>query len=73
VAGHASNDFALARYNHQGKLTPGFGTDGKLITDVTPGGDDEARDVIVQSDGKIVTVGRNGAADFTAIRYLGDS
>lgn len=73
VAGHATSDFALARYNHQGKLTPGFGIGGKLITDVTPGGDDEARDVIVQSDGKIVTVGRNGAADFTAIRYLGDA
>ena len=72
VAGHASNDFALARYNQRGALTPNFGTDGKVITDVSPGGDDEARDVLLQPDGKIVTVGRSGAPDYTVVRYLGN-
>src|SRR6185369_2020822 len=33
----ASSDFALARYNTDGTLDAGFGTDGKVITDFAGG------------------------------------
>jgi competence ComEA-like helix-hairpin-helix protein len=39
VAGRASNglddDFGLARYNSDGSLDPSFGTDGRVLTDLT--------------------------------------
>lgn len=68
-----SYDFALARFNPNGGLDPGFGTAGKVITSI--GGDDLALDVTVQSDGKIVVVGQSwsgGNADFCVVRYNSD-
>lgn len=55
-----------------GDLDPGFDGDGKVVTDF--GGYDESRDMALQADGKIVTVGLNnppegGAADFALARY----
>lgn len=38
-----------------GDLDPGFDGDGRVVTDF--GGYDESRDMAVQADGKIVTVG----------------
>jgi len=49
-------DFALARYNPNGSLDTTFSGDGKLITNF--GSNDEAWDVAVQSDGKIIAAGR---------------
>ena len=59
AVGHAGGiytDFALARYNPNGTLDPGFSGDGKQTTDF--GGDDEAAAVAVQANGKIVAVGK---------------
>jgi uncharacterized delta-60 repeat protein len=68
----ASNrNFTLARYNANGNLDPGFGTNGKVITDL--GSDDDlAFGAALQSDGKIVAVGEfnNGSSfDFAMVRY----
>ncbi|WP_369263366.1 calcium-binding protein [Streptomyces sp. R35] len=66
-------DFTLARYNPDGSLDPGFGIGGLVTTDVR-GGEDYADGVAVQSDGKIVVVGRtsdpeNPGPEFTVVRY----
>lgn len=60
VAGNTSNgsnyDWAIVRYNTNGSLDNTFDGDGKLI--ITFGsGDDEAKAVAIQSDGKIVVAG----------------
>src|SRR5207248_8962003 len=55
VAGEASNNFALARYNTDGSLDSTFGGTGK----VTPnfGNAREAFELPIQTDGKIVVSG----------------
>ncbi|MBZ3905939.1 DUF11 domain-containing protein [Streptomyces griseiscabiei] len=62
--------FTVARYNADGTLDSGFGGgDGRVFTDF--GGPDEARDVVVQPDGKIVAVGSAGGRVALA-RYQAD-
>jgi uncharacterized delta-60 repeat protein len=79
VAGFASTgglktrDFALARYNADGSLDTSFGSGGKIKTDFF-GDIDEARDVAVQSDGKLVVAGFASTdglitRDFALARY----
>jgi uncharacterized delta-60 repeat protein len=51
-------DFALARYNSNGSLDTSFSGDGKQTTDF--GGNDQAKAVGVQADGKIVVAGTGG-------------
>ena len=52
----ANNDFSIVRYNANGTLDVSFGGgDGIATLDV--GGNELARDVAVQSDGKIVVLG----------------
>ncbi|MGB7923605.1 MAG: hypothetical protein WCF57_10205 [Pyrinomonadaceae bacterium] len=88
TSGGTGNDFALARYNTDGSLDSGiagdstpadqFGPNGTVITDFF-GDDDQARDVKLQTDGKIVAGGwaflpgsiASGASgyDFAAARY----
>ena len=48
-------DFALARYNPDGSLDPGFGAGGKVTTAI--GSDDEALALALQPDGKLVAAG----------------
>jgi uncharacterized delta-60 repeat protein len=61
--------FALARYNRNGTLDTTFSGDGKVRTDFSAG-DDWARAVAIQADGKIVAVGTaNGGAEFALARY----
>ena len=69
------SDFALARYNPNGSLDTSFSGDGKQTTDFA-GSDDEATGVALQSDGKVVVVGRTGfgspfgnSFDFAVARY----
>jgi uncharacterized delta-60 repeat protein len=69
------NDFAIARYSPNGSLDPTFSGDGKQTTDFN-GLDDQITDVALQSDGKIVVVGRTGffdpfgsSFDFAVARY----
>ncbi len=49
-------DFVLARYNTEGELDPGFGTDGKVIIPIGLSNDDSSA-VAIQPDGKIVAAG----------------
>ncbi len=69
----ASGDFALARYNPNGSLDPSFSGDGKQTTDFVFGGGDQAFDVAIQANGRIVAVGfaRGGPTgeDFALARY----
>jgi uncharacterized delta-60 repeat protein len=78
AAGYASsgtgNDFALARYNHDGTLDTSFGTGGKVTTDFA-GLDDRAYSVAVQPNGKIVAAGFAGTGtgdDFALAHYNRD-
>ena len=64
--------FALVRYNIDGSLDTSFNGSGKVTT-VIGTGDDEARSVAVQNDGKIVVAGHsfNGSnLDIAVVRYL---
>lgn len=59
VAGHGSGAFGVARYLADGTPDPTFSGDGKLRTDF--GGQDSARDVAIDTDGRIVVAGRGGS------------
>src|SRR6476659_154052 len=59
-------DFALARYNSNGSLDTSFSGDGMQTTDF--GGNDQAKAVAVQGDGKIVVAGNGGPGGAVA-RY----
>ena len=65
-----TTDFALARYNPDGTLDTTFDGDGVLTTDFASG-DDHARAVRVQADGKIVVAGNaySGSYNFALARY----
>jgi uncharacterized delta-60 repeat protein len=66
-------DFALARYNSNGTLDPGFGTGGKVTT--TFNDFDAVGALALQSDGKIVAAGMtvvNMAPNFAVARYNSD-
>ena len=59
VSGDAANpgsDFGMARYNPDGSLDISFDGDGKVLTDIA-GGADLAREMALQTDGKIIVVG----------------
>lgn len=67
--------FALARYNTDGSLDSTFGTEGRVTTvfSAEPGfiGEEAARGVALQSDGRIVAAGYSGS-DFALARYTAD-
>ena len=56
-SGGGNNDFALVRYNSDGSLDTTFDGDGLVKTDLGGGGIDDAWDLSVQSDGKIIAAG----------------
>ncbi len=67
------NDFALARYNSDGTLDETFGTFGKVVQDF--GGDDRLKEIVLQSDGKLVAAGSTyvgGNGDVVLVRYDAD-
>jgi uncharacterized delta-60 repeat protein len=67
-------DFALVRYTSDGSVDHTFDNDGKAVTPLGSG-NDVARTVAVQSDGKILVAGSsyNGANyDFALARYNSD-
>lgn len=72
VAGYTTDlatgqrDFAVARYTINGSLDPSFDADGIAVLSVETG-NDEARAVVVQTDGKIVLAGY--AFDFSTRRF----
>ncbi len=57
AAGRANGEFALARYDLDGKLDPGFSGDGKLKTDFGRVTEDGATAIAIEDDGKIVAAG----------------
>lgn len=64
-------DFALVRYNPDGSLDSGFGSNGKVFTDIG-GSADEIHSIAIQNDGKIVAAGTaliNSQKDFAVARY----
>jgi uncharacterized delta-60 repeat protein len=69
--GNFNARFALARYHADGTFDTGFGGDGKVTTNLTAG-DDEAWDIVLQPDGKVVAGGdaRGSGGRFAAARYL---
>jgi uncharacterized delta-60 repeat protein len=64
AAGVAANNWALARFRHDGTLDASFGTGGKVTGPF--GG--QARALAVQADGKLVAAG-NVSSDFAVARY----
>jgi uncharacterized delta-60 repeat protein len=66
-------DFAIVRYNSDGTLDTGFGSGGRITTDIA-GGTDVAQAVAIQSDGKIVAAGRafRNNFDLTLARYINE-
>jgi uncharacterized delta-60 repeat protein len=78
LAGYASiggnYDFALVRYNNDGSLDTGFGTDGKVTTPIGTSSDC-GYSMAVQADGKILMAGssNNGSdSDFALVRFNTD-
>jgi uncharacterized delta-60 repeat protein len=66
--------FTVARYNEDGTLDPGFGTDGVAATDLGPttfDSSEPATAVALQPDGRIVAAGWS-RSDFAVVRYLPD-
>jgi uncharacterized delta-60 repeat protein len=72
-AGRAGGRFALARYESDGRLDTSFGGDGRVLTNFTSG-DDHARGVAIQPNGRIVVAGGAGRAGgrFALARYESD-
>jgi uncharacterized delta-60 repeat protein len=66
VAGDASGDFALVRYNADGTLDTWFSGDGKVVTDL--GGWDYGHAMAIGADGNIVIAGTSDAL-FALARY----
>ncbi|WP_224368117.1 hypothetical protein [Hyalangium versicolor] len=74
VAGHSNHDFALVRLSDAGTLDTGFGTGGKVITQVSTTNWDEATALVIQADGKLVVggwmyTGSGSSGDFALLRY----
>jgi uncharacterized delta-60 repeat protein len=62
---------AVARYNADGTADAGFGTDGLVVIPVSPNGS-WPNDVALQSDDKVVAVGRASPGYLFAVRLLTD-
>lgn len=59
--GASSDDFVVMRFKADGSVDSSFGTSGVALSDFSSNEDDEAHEIIVQPDGKILVV---GTADF---------
>lgn len=69
---NSNPDFIVARLNADGSIDTGFGTSGKVVTNIK--GLDLANAVVIQGDGKIVVGGEAEASnssfsDFALLRY----
>jgi uncharacterized delta-60 repeat protein len=63
--------FALARYLSTGQLDTTFGTDGLVTTSFGSANQAVISAVTLQTDGKVVVAGSDGAGDLVVARYLG--
>jgi uncharacterized delta-60 repeat protein len=75
------SDFAIVRYDSAGSLDSAFGSNGKVITDISANSSDVASSVAIQSDGKLVVAGWTATGDtsfgisnndFVVVRYNPD-
>jgi len=65
-------DFLLTRLEYDGQLDNTFGNGGTLSTTISSG-DDLARDIKIQPDGKILLAGNSGLpSNYAAVRCLND-
>ncbi len=72
MVGGTFADFVLARFNADGTLDTSFDADGRVITNLQSGEQEEALAVAIQPDGKIVVAGYTGTAGdahFALARY----
>jgi uncharacterized delta-60 repeat protein len=72
--GSPTNDFLVVRLTTTGALDGSFGVNGYTFTDIASNGFDNASDVLVQPDGKIVLAGtwsdpNSSASQFAIARY----
>ena len=74
AAGRAGGDVAVARYDSAGAPDDTFSGDGEQTTNVSVGAaGEEARDLVVQADGKVVVAASDfNAANFALVRYTTD-
>ncbi|MEK6274902.1 MAG: PASTA domain-containing protein [Actinomycetota bacterium] len=74
--GPASLDVGVARYNPNGSLDPSFDGDGRAVTPIAAGSEDQALDVAVQADGKLLVAGSaygaGNAYNGVLVRYAAD-
>lgn len=72
----ARNDIAVARFLPDGSADRGFGHAGTVLTDVRgAGGNDVARGLALQPDGRILVAGgtdAGGGSEFVVLRYRPD-
>jgi uncharacterized delta-60 repeat protein len=70
------DQFALARYNADGRLDEGFGQGGKVLTDFASAADERVHAIVIDEQGRIVAGGWAAASDggyrFALARYLAD-
>ena len=74
LGGRGGAQFALARYEPDGRLDPTFSGDGKVTTDIA-GDDAQALALVLQPDGKVVAAGGavvDGFGEFALARYQPD-
>lgn len=66
-----SADIFLTRVNTDGTLDNTFGTNGTTVTSVRQGGEDNAKALAVQTDGKIIVAGNQcgGMCTYILLRY----
>lgn len=66
-----SADIFITRVNLDGTLDNTFGTNGSTITSVREGGEDNAKTISVQTDGKIIIAGNQcgGMCTYILLRY----
>lgn len=78
TSGNNRKDFALTRRNSDGSADNSFGSDGKIITSITP--DDDQIYAITLGNGRIIAAGSTGEVsnsnppnltkgDFAVVRY----
>ncbi|MEZ4862051.1 MAG: S8 family serine peptidase [Caldilineaceae bacterium] len=71
VAGHVYNgsnfDIAVIRYQSNGALDTSFGYNGRVTTNIN--GHENVSGVLLQSDGKILVIGRENSNHLALIRY----
>ncbi len=63
--------WVITRYNENGSLDTTFSDDGRAVTDFADGLALDAKDILVQPDGKILVFGR-GPDTFSVLRFLSD-